>query len=387
MPKSVEKYCLISAKDSYTDFHIDFSGTSVWYHVVKGKKEFYIIRPTEANMSLYWTWSESKDRLLTFFADQVDECYKCILSENMTLFLPTGWIHAVLTMDDSLVYGGNFLHSFSIPRHLEIYKMEVRNKMPSTLKYPYFRDLHWFAARGLCTELSEYINTGVPPPLYLVRGLKTLLATLRIWLRETSVTKLKVHNPPELFRDLSKEIRRAERLLLQANPPKPERESKRIKRKPAFDDYIIDFSDLKKNKLVKKEYGNLEQEGEARLDMFTSRTSNEDLKAEGSPGCSRDAAKGARSPNYGNWKRIKCGELKVVLTKTLIKNQISRDESVYDFVDEEAEQISTRFYSDRPSTSSPQNHATANSITTPEGVSEVNQKHDGHTDLEISNMR
>lgn len=65
--------------------------------------------------------------------------------------------------------------------------MEVRNKMPSTLKYPYFRDLHWFAARGLCTELSEYINTGVPPPLYLVRGLKTLLATLRIWLRETSV--------------------------------------------------------------------------------------------------------------------------------------------------------------------------------------------------------
>lgn len=38
MPKSVEKYCLISAKDSYTDFHIDFSGTSVWYHVVKVNK-------------------------------------------------------------------------------------------------------------------------------------------------------------------------------------------------------------------------------------------------------------------------------------------------------------------------------------------------------------
>lgn len=30
----VAKYCLISAKDSYTDFHIDFGGTSVWYHVL-----------------------------------------------------------------------------------------------------------------------------------------------------------------------------------------------------------------------------------------------------------------------------------------------------------------------------------------------------------------
>jgi hypothetical protein len=31
---TVSKYCLISAKDSYTDFHIDFGGSSVWYHVL-----------------------------------------------------------------------------------------------------------------------------------------------------------------------------------------------------------------------------------------------------------------------------------------------------------------------------------------------------------------
>jgi hypothetical protein len=32
----VQKYCLISMAGSYTDFHIDFGGTNVWYHVVKG---------------------------------------------------------------------------------------------------------------------------------------------------------------------------------------------------------------------------------------------------------------------------------------------------------------------------------------------------------------
>ncbi len=34
----VQKYCLMSVEGCYTDFHIDFGGTSVWYHIVKGAK-------------------------------------------------------------------------------------------------------------------------------------------------------------------------------------------------------------------------------------------------------------------------------------------------------------------------------------------------------------
>ena len=30
----VQKYCLMGVKDSYTDFHVDFGGSSVWYHVL-----------------------------------------------------------------------------------------------------------------------------------------------------------------------------------------------------------------------------------------------------------------------------------------------------------------------------------------------------------------
>lgn len=30
----IQRYCLMGVKDSYTDFHIDFGGTSVWYHVL-----------------------------------------------------------------------------------------------------------------------------------------------------------------------------------------------------------------------------------------------------------------------------------------------------------------------------------------------------------------
>lgn len=31
----VHKYCLMGVRDSFTDFHIDFGGTSVWYHILR----------------------------------------------------------------------------------------------------------------------------------------------------------------------------------------------------------------------------------------------------------------------------------------------------------------------------------------------------------------
>jgi len=31
----VQRYCLMSAAGSYTDFHVDFGGSSVWYHVLR----------------------------------------------------------------------------------------------------------------------------------------------------------------------------------------------------------------------------------------------------------------------------------------------------------------------------------------------------------------
>lgn len=31
----VQKYCLMGVRDSFTDFHVDFGGTSVWYHVLR----------------------------------------------------------------------------------------------------------------------------------------------------------------------------------------------------------------------------------------------------------------------------------------------------------------------------------------------------------------
>ena len=36
----VQRYCLMGVKDSYTDFHVDFGGTSVWYHVLRVRNDY-----------------------------------------------------------------------------------------------------------------------------------------------------------------------------------------------------------------------------------------------------------------------------------------------------------------------------------------------------------
>jgi hypothetical protein len=47
----VQYYCLMSLAGSYTDFHIDFGGSSVWYHVLRGSKIFYFAKPTPQNLA------------------------------------------------------------------------------------------------------------------------------------------------------------------------------------------------------------------------------------------------------------------------------------------------------------------------------------------------
>uniref|UniRef100_A0A8B9BKV0 Lysine demethylase 7A n=1 Tax=Anser brachyrhynchus TaxID=132585 RepID=A0A8B9BKV0_9AVES len=173
----VQKYCLMGVQDSYTDFHIDFGGTSVWYHVLWGEKIFYLIKPTDENLALYESWSSSVTQSEVYFGDKVDKCYKCVVKQGHTLFVPTGWIHAVLTSQDCMAFGGNFLHNLNIGY--------------------FFRE------------------DGFQPPSYLVQGVKALLTALKLWMKKELVTEHAFEipdniRPGHLIKELSKVIRSVE---------------------------------------------------------------------------------------------------------------------------------------------------------------------------------
>uniref|UniRef100_H2Y539 [histone H3]-dimethyl-L-lysine(36) demethylase n=1 Tax=Ciona savignyi TaxID=51511 RepID=H2Y539_CIOSA len=141
----VQKYCLMSVADCYTDFHIDFGGTSVWYHILKGGKIFWLIPPTNENLLLYERWTLSGNQGDIFFADMVSRAQRVELVAGNSLMIPSGWIHAVYTPLDSIVFGGNFLNSFNIPMQLRIAQVEERLKVPGRFRFPFFSEVLWYA--------------------------------------------------------------------------------------------------------------------------------------------------------------------------------------------------------------------------------------------------
>ncbi|CAG8518077.1 3369_t:CDS:2 [Dentiscutata erythropus] len=130
----VQLYCLMSIKDSFTDFHIDFGGTSVFYHVIKGSKIFYFVRPTPPNLKKYSRWISSPEQSMTFFADLVKDCYEVRICA---------------------VIGGNFLHGYNIGGQLAIYEIEKRVDVPIKYRFPYFEKICWYAGKKYYRILKE----------------------------------------------------------------------------------------------------------------------------------------------------------------------------------------------------------------------------------------
>ncbi|XP_060783318.1 lysine-specific demethylase 2A isoform X2 [Neoarius graeffei] len=140
----VQKYCLMSVKGCFTDFHVDFGGTSVWYHILRGRKVFWLIPPTPHNLELYENWMLSGKQGDIFLGDKATACQRIELKQGYTFMIPSGWIHAVYTPEDTLVFGGNFLHSFNIPMQLNIYNIEDRTRVPAKFRYPFYYEMCWY---------------------------------------------------------------------------------------------------------------------------------------------------------------------------------------------------------------------------------------------------
>ncbi|KAK4548729.1 hypothetical protein LTR36_008502 [Oleoguttula mirabilis] len=153
----VQYYCLMSVADSYTDFHIDFGGSSVYYHILKGKKTFFFIPPKPKHLKAYEEWNESPQQNFTFLPHITKECYRVDLSEGDTMLIPSGWIHAVWTPETSLVIGGNFLTRMSYRNQFRVVEIEKANRTPMKFRYPFFQRIMWYTA-------LQYLQTDPLPP-------------------------------------------------------------------------------------------------------------------------------------------------------------------------------------------------------------------------------
>lgn len=80
----------MSVANCYTDFHLDFGGTSVWYHVLKGEKQFLLIPPSSRNYALFQQWQMSGEQERIFLAELMEKAQLVYLHAGDTFIMPAG---------------------------------------------------------------------------------------------------------------------------------------------------------------------------------------------------------------------------------------------------------------------------------------------------------
>jgi len=183
---SVQYYCLTSAAGCYTDFHIDMSGTSVWYHILSGSKMFCLISPTRENLVIYEQWLRHRNQGSIFLPDLISGGPKegvvtVSMLASQTLFIPTGWIHAVYTPVDSVAFGGNFLHGLDVPLQLEICTIEERSNVQQKFRFPYYKAMNCYALGFFLHNYDELCTREL-------ESIPALIRTIEGWIVDISAT-------------------------------------------------------------------------------------------------------------------------------------------------------------------------------------------------------
>jgi len=88
----------------------------------------------------------------------VKQCIRVTLEQGQTFIIPTGWIHAVHTPVDSIVFGGNFLHGLDMEGQLKIHCLETRTRVPAKFRFPSFVQLMYYAGTLYFQRLKR-LNT------------------------------------------------------------------------------------------------------------------------------------------------------------------------------------------------------------------------------------
>lgn len=151
----VQRYVLMGVQGAFTDFHIDFAASYVYYHVVWGRKVFLFAPPTPANLAAYRAWTSSARQETEWLGDSLQRLARVEIGTGETMLIPAGWIHAVHTPEDTLVIGGNFLSDYNVSMHWRLEDMEIATRVPRKFRFPHLMRLAWYVANGWVERLAN----------------------------------------------------------------------------------------------------------------------------------------------------------------------------------------------------------------------------------------
>jgi len=110
------------------------------------------------------------------------------------MIIPTGWIHAVHTPVDTLVFGGNFLHSLNVVTQMRVRDIEIATHVPKKFRFPLFTKLCWYVGESYLRDLKAREE-------FSPRVLESILSLADFLVSESRI----IERGPEVARKESKE--------------------------------------------------------------------------------------------------------------------------------------------------------------------------------------
>ncbi|GMT14200.1 hypothetical protein PFISCL1PPCAC_5497, partial [Pristionchus fissidentatus] len=178
-------YFLFGMEGSFTNFHIDLGGSSVWNYLLSGRKFFFFAPPTQKNLDILKDYSNDKLRKERWLGDQLEGISRVEFKAGECLVMPGGMLHAVFTPEDSVMMGGNFLCDQAIDQQFTAHSTEVELQNDTEYLFPNFEKLSYGRAEMMGQDLN---GKETRAPLFTLQSAIKMAENLR---RIRSVEKKK----------------------------------------------------------------------------------------------------------------------------------------------------------------------------------------------------
>lgn len=124
------RWLIIGPKGSGSTFHADPNGTSAWNAVIRGSKYWLMFPPpadgqapeipgvhVSEDLSEVTAPLSLSEYLLTFheYARRTPGCVEAVCHEGEVLYVPAGWYHMVVNLDDGIAVTQNFVSEAGLP--------------------------------------------------------------------------------------------------------------------------------------------------------------------------------------------------------------------------------------------------------------------------------
>eukprot|EP01135_Chromosphaera_perkinsii_P004485 Nk52_evm9s284 gene=Nk52_evmTU9s284 len=121
------RWLIIGPARSGSTFHKDPNGTSAWNAVIRGKKKWILLPPDVTPPGVIPSSDEGEvttpESIVDWFLNFYEACaelhvkpIECVAQEGDIMFIPSGWWHAVINIEESSAITQNFVSSSNLKR-------------------------------------------------------------------------------------------------------------------------------------------------------------------------------------------------------------------------------------------------------------------------------